>query len=149
MPLSTEDSRVHRRRIDRRSGVETVILLIICQCRARQRPKHSIDLAMIISLIREFLLHVSHYLVGSQIVVAVNRPVIRIKARRGVVTPRRIPEPGIPIVPAAADQDDPRIMRPPPHVIVPQRVIIPKDDISLAVPVLRPNDPAVRLKRYA
>src|SRR3982074_994824 len=104
---------------------------------------------MIITLRLQRLLDVRHDLVWREIVIPVNRTVVRIIDLRRLVAPCRIPEARIPIIPSATNQHDSRIMHRPPLPVVPDRTITAEHDILLALPALRADDPIILFVGYA
>src|ERR1041385_3204519 len=64
--------------IDGGCNIKPVILLISRQGRAGKRAKDTVDLAGIITLLLKRGLHIPDDLVGRQIVVSVDRPIVRI-----------------------------------------------------------------------
>ena len=84
--------------------------------------------------------------VRRQSVVAVDRSVVHITHRRRI-TPGWEPVAGVPVPPAAGDEDDPSVVASPPTAIVPLPVVIAESRIPLAAervttPVISNSDVA-------
>src|SRR4051812_5792676 len=74
----------------------------------------------------------------------VDRAIIRIIGRGGIVTPSRIPVASVPVIPATADQDDVvAVVRVPPIPLMPLRAIGLEDAILWAAPVVGVLDSVV------
>src|SRR5437773_12570736 len=86
---------------------------------ARERPKQTVHFAVIISLLLQCRLHVRNHLIGRQIVIAVDRSVIRIIRVAGIVAPSWIPEPEVPVLPSPTDEYDAPVMVSPANAVVP------------------------------
>src|SRR5207245_7345195 len=105
--------------IDSRWNISTLVALVIGDRRARERPKQTVHFAVIISLLLQRRLHVGNHLIGRQIVIAVDRSVIRIIRVAGIVAPGRIPEPGVPVIPSPAEESNATVTLSPPIPVVP------------------------------
>src|ERR1051326_4152643 len=80
----------------------------------------------------------------------VNRAVVRIIGVSGIVTPGRIPVTGIPVIPAAADEQQVgRIVRLPPTLVMPLRMIGSECLILRPTPILRARDLVVLIELRA
>src|SRR4051812_43743413 len=114
-----------------------MVRLVAGQRCAGQRPKKSVDFALVISFLVKRGLNIGNDLIGRQAgLTGVDRAVIRIVGITGIVTPGREPEAGVPIIIAAADQDDVVVVMMPPIVVVPFRMVVLERFVMLAVPVL-------------
>src|SRR6266404_4503653 len=133
--ILTHAERLERWLIDGGCDIKPVILLISRQGRTGEGAKDTVDLSGVITLFLERGLHIPDYLVGGQIVVSVDRAVVRIIGIC-IVAPGRIPPPGIPEVPATIDEHDPVMMVPPPVPIMPLCMIVSECLILFALPVL-------------
>jgi hypothetical protein len=147
--------RFERWLINRLCRVETVVALIVSQCRARGRSEHAVYFALVIALRLQRGLNICDHLIGRQIVVGVNRAIIWVVGASRIVTPRRIPITGIPKIPSTVDQNDAVVMVVPPALIVPLAPVVLESAVLLAIPVLtalnaivlvelRARDPRVR-----
>ena len=76
--------------IDCRGDRQSMVSLKSCQRLPRFRSENSIDLSDVITVTLQLALHVHDHLIGRQISVAVNGPIIRIVSVR-IVPPGRIP----------------------------------------------------------
>src|SRR5438876_445590 len=103
---------------------------------ARERPKQTVHFAVIISLLLQCRLHVGNYLIGRQIVITVDRSVIRIIRVAGIVAPGRIPEPGVPVIPSPAEESNATVTLSPPIPVVPLGPVSPEGLVMLALPIL-------------
>ena len=111
--------------IDCRGDRQSMVGLKSCQRLPRFRSENSIDLSDVITVTLQLDLHVHDDLVGRQIAVTVNWPVIRIVSVR-IVPPGRIPITRIPVPPPAAHKDDARVVISPPAAVMPSPVVIVK-----------------------
>ena len=123
--------------------------MIIRDRRAGKWPKQTIHFAVIVALLLQRQLDIADHLIGRQIVVSVDRNVIWIIRVTRIVPPGRIPESGIPIVPASAHQDDSAVVITPPEFIVPHRSVIPECPIIFTLPVLASLNSSVLLKLHS
>jgi len=114
--------------IDCRGDRQSVVSLKGCQRLPRFRSEDSIGLPDVIAVMLQLDLHVHDNLVGRQIAVAVNGPIIRIISVR-IVPPGRIPITRIPIPPPAAHKNDSRVVISPPAAVMPSPVVIVKGGI--------------------
>ena len=103
--------------------------LVICDRGARLRSKQTIDFALIIALLLQGGLHICDHLIRWQIVIAVDRSVIRIIGICLIVAPSRVPIAGVPIIRSPTDHDDAVVTLSPPTLIVPLGRIVSKDRI--------------------
>src|SRR5438552_304121 len=100
-------------------------------CLPGHRTENSVNRPGVITVALQSRLHVHDYLIGREVIVAIDGAVIRIVSSRSV-TPGRIPVTSVPIPPAATDKDDPIVMASPPAAIVPLSVIITKRGVRTA-----------------
>src|SRR5713226_9638255 len=122
-----------------------MVALVIRDGRAREGTKQTVHFAVIISLLLQCRLHIGNHLIGRQVVIPVDRPVISV-IRIGSITPCWEPEARVPIIPSAIYENYAVIMAPPPTLVVPLRRIIPENRISLALPVLASLDASALLE---
>ena len=106
-----------------------MVALIISDRGTSEWSENTVHFPLIIALRLERGLHVSDYLIGRQVVISVDWPVIRIIGRR-IVTPGRVPIIGIPIVPATEHENDAVVTATPPGSVVPLRSVIPEGGVS-------------------
>src|SRR5262249_35270093 len=98
------------------------------------------DVAPVVALLLEGGLHVSYDL--GRIIIrtrGVDRSVPGIH-RVGCITPCRVPVRGIPIVPTTVDKDDVVVMRLPPPLVIPKRMIVRKDCVLRTFPLISAGD---------
>jgi len=125
LPTLRQTERRQGGSIDCRSDRQSMVSLKSCQRLPRFRSENSIDLSDVITVTLQLDLHVHDDLVGRQIAVTVNWPVIRIVSVR-IVPPGRIPITRIPVPPPAAHKDDARVVISPPAAVMPSPVVIVK-----------------------
>src|SRR6266446_7934892 len=113
-----------------------MVTLVVRDSRAREVPKQTVHFAVIISLLLQCRLHIGNHLIGRQIVIAVDRSVIRIIRVAGIVAPGRIPEPGVPVIPSPTEESDATVMLSPPTPVVPLGPVSPEGLVMLALPIL-------------
>src|SRR3984893_16417887 len=100
-------------------------------CLPGHRTENSVNRPRVRPVGLEVRLHVHDPLIGGKVIVAVNGAIVGIVNSRSV-TPGRIPVTRVPVIPAAAYEDNPIVMAPPPTAIVPRSVIITKRGIRIA-----------------
>src|ERR1041385_558762 len=91
---------------------------------------------MVITLLLQRRLHIRNDLVRRHAIVCVNRPIPCI-VRVGIVTPGGEPVTGIPIIRRSEREHDVvTVMAAPPVLIVPLRLVVAKNRVPLALPIL-------------
>src|SRR5438445_4182740 len=125
--------------ISRGCFCQPVGALVICDSGARLLPEQTIHFALIIALLLQCGLDICDHLIGRQIVIPVNRPIISV-IRIGRVAPRWYPVARIPGIPSTKYENYAVVMGLPPNLVVPLWRIIPENRITCALPVLAPYD---------
>ena len=97
--------------------------MVIRDCGTCLRPEKTIHFAVIITLLLQRGLHIRDYLIGWQIVIAIDRTVVCIICV-GIVAPCWIPITRIPVIRATEHENDARVVVPPPVSIMPFRFVI-------------------------
>ena len=105
-----------------------MIALIIGDRSTSERSENTVYFSVIITLRLERGLHVGNYLIGRQVVISVDWPVISIIGI-WIVTPRRVPITGIPVVRATEYENDAVVTAAPPVSVVPLRSVIPEGGV--------------------
>src|SRR5262249_23372343 len=137
--------RLQRWLIHRASWLEALRRLIFRERSARLRPKHSVDIALIVALLLERGLHVGYDLAGVFMRTrSVDRSIINVDRVRSI-TPRRVPVGTVPVIPAAVDEDDLRVMPIPPPGVMPKRMVVREDLILRAFPFVSAGNLVVRV----
>src|SRR5262249_55030258 len=81
------------------------------------------EVPSIVAELFECALHVDDYLVRQQIAIGVNRAVIFVVLIVGIVSPRRMPIPRVPIIVSASDQHNNYVVLLPPIAVMPFMVV--------------------------
>src|SRR4029077_14950671 len=76
-----------------------------------------------------------NHLIRRQVVVRVDRPIVRIIRVAGIVTPGRVPISAVPVIISTADKDDTVVMASPPTAVVPLRPVSPEGLVMLTLPI--------------
>src|SRR4030095_9644335 len=107
--------------------------------------ENSVDLALIVALLLKGGLDVGYDLARVFTRARrVDRSVINIDRVRSI-TPRRVPIGTVPVIPAAVNEREVRVMPIPPPGVMPLRVIILEYNVLRAVPILRARDLVIRV----
>src|SRR5205823_704698 len=114
-------------------GIQFVVLLVSGNGAASVNSQRTVDVACVVAELLERVLHVDDDLVRQQIAIGVNRSVVIVALVVGIVSPRRIPISGVPIIVSASDQHDNDVVLFPPIVVVP---FIPVATHSVGVTVI-------------
>ena len=105
-----------------------MVALIISDRGPREWSENTVHFSVIIPLRLERGLHVGDHLIGRQVVISVDWPIISIIGIR-IVAPRRILVAGIPVVRAAEYENDAVITAAPPVSVVPLRSVTPEGGV--------------------
>src|SRR4029077_18816611 len=125
-----------------------MVALVIRDRSTCKRSNKTIHFAMVIALLLQRRLHIGDDLIWRQIVVTVDRSVPGI-IRVRIVAPRREPVTRVPIIWGAENEHDPVVMAVPPTLVMPLCPVIPKNRITLALPVLASLDASTLLEVHA
>ena len=125
-----------------------MIALIICDRTTRERSNETVHVSTVITLLLKSRLHIRNYLVWWQAIISVDRSIPCIIGV-GIVTPGWEPVTAIPIVPTAADQEEVRVIRGIPGLVVPCGLVRSVDLVMGALPVIGVLDAIVLVERYA
>src|SRR6516165_8438402 len=124
-----------------------MIGLVSAERLARQRPKQSVHLALVITHLLQLGLHIRDHLVRRlSAVTYIDWSIVSVVSGRRVVPPCRIPITVTPIIITATDQHDSVILPSVPSLIVPFWMIRPKHFILGTLPMFRSLNAMVRAK---
>src|SRR5690242_3446142 len=124
------------RLINRAGWFDTLSGLIFSQSRTGLRSKDTIDFTLIISLLLQGGLDVGNDLAWIHLWIGGVDWAVEIIFRAGIISPRRIPVAGLPVVGRTKHNRDVIMMMAPPPLVMPLRVVILENNILRTFPFL-------------